>query len=192
MFHGFLLNIFPQVLSTYLFSGVVIMEELSDIKRQNLIRLAKERRVEEPSKLAMTLGVSIQHASQLLLGKANIGDKTVQRLCSIWNIDPGEFVVGAQNSFKGGSEPKLEDWSLKQLLEQISKRMDEQQETNRNIVKTVSRMKDDVEACRDMIKSGTEAIVDLNKRMGNIRKAMDEAAQTGSFEPLGGVAVNDK
>lgn len=30
-FHGSLLNIFAQVLSIYLFSGVMIMEELSDI-----------------------------------------------------------------------------------------------------------------------------------------------------------------
>lgn len=123
------------------------MEELSDIKRANLIRLAKERRVDEPARLARTLGVSIQHASQLLLGKANIVDKTVQRLCAIWNIDPAEFVLRG--------EPN-----------------------NTNL--------------RNSIQQGTASIIDINRRIGNIRADMSDAAKSGDITLLGGDAVNDK
>lgn len=134
--------------------------------------------------LARATGVSTGVLSRFF-GNDGISDRNLFRVMTALGFFKGETISEIPNSIK--EVQKLgEDWSIKLLLEQMMRRLDEQQETNRNIVKTISRMKDEIEACRVMIQQGTLSIVDLNKRIGNIRSAMDEAAKIGSFEPLGG------
>ena len=141
--------------------------------------------------LARATGVSTGVLSRFL-NDDGISDKNLFRVLEALDFFKDEPDKKFHTTIKGGSGIALsDDWQMKQLLEQITKRLDEQQDTNRNIIKTVARMKDDLEAVREMIIRGTESIVDLNKRMGVIRAAMDEAARSGSLEPLGGVAVND-
>jgi transcriptional regulator with XRE-family HTH domain len=66
--------------------------QLKEIKYRNLLRLCRENKCEEPSKLAVLLGSKIQHAQQLLKGRSSIGNKTIAKLCNAWKISPEEFI----------------------------------------------------------------------------------------------------
>lgn len=71
--------------------------DIQEIKHQNLKRLCEERHIDGPAKLARILGVEVQHASQLLLGKVGIGPKTIKRLCTAWGI--AGFLLPTVNLF---------------------------------------------------------------------------------------------
>lgn len=72
------------------------------------------------------------------------------------------------------------------LLETMRDRLNDQSRHIEDAVKVITRYKDELQD----IQKGQ---IDINRRIGNIRAAMDEAAKLKSFEPLGlgGEAVND-
>ena len=65
--------------------------DIKELKLENLRRLAKERHVDEPVKFAKVLKVSTQHASQLLLGKSNIGTATIKKRLSVFQKKTSKY-----------------------------------------------------------------------------------------------------
>ena len=139
---------------------------IKELKRQNLLRLSKQRNVDEPARLARVLGVSTQHASQLLLGKSSIGQRTIQRLCSIWNIDENEF-ISDENGNTGVKEP-LPSWEMKMLVEAMNKRMDEQQTHIIELAKDVERCLTDNQKTMEIINLLNAAVAGINNMLDNI------------------------
>jgi hypothetical protein len=112
------------------------------------------------------LGVSTQHASQLLLGKSSIGQRTIQRLCSIWSIDESEFVSDG-NVTTGVKEP-APSWEMKMLVEAMNKRMDEQQTHITGLAKDGERNRADNQRTMEIINLLNNAVVGINKMLENI------------------------
>ncbi|PKN20340.1 MAG: hypothetical protein CVU71_00660 [Deltaproteobacteria bacterium HGW-Deltaproteobacteria-6] len=140
--------------------------DINELKRHNLLRLSKQRNVDEPARLARVLGVSTQHASQLLLGKSSIGQRTIQRLCLIWSIDETEFVsAGNENTEIKGPAPS---WEMKMIVEAMNKRMDDQETRITELVKDMERYRSDNQKTTEIINLLSAAVAGINSMLDNI------------------------
>lgn len=96
---------------------------INEIKHRNLLRLCRKYKCEEPTRLAVILGASKQHASQLLKGKSTLGNLTIGKLCKTWKISADEFikVEDSNNQEKiNPSESSQEiSWELKTIIDEI-------------------------------------------------------------------------
>jgi hypothetical protein len=114
--------------------------------------------------------VSTQHASQLLLGKSSVGQRTIQRLCSIWNIDESEF-VSDMNRSAGAQEP-TPSWEIKMIIEAMNKRMDEQQTRITGLAKDVEQYRSDNQKILEVINFLNTAVVNINKMLDNVKEVI--------------------
>jgi transcriptional regulator with XRE-family HTH domain len=148
--------------------------DINEIKKQNLIRLSKKYHVEEPAKLARILKTSIQHASQLLLGKSAVGKVTTDKLCRAWKIDPEEFVrVDTQDNDKVSPETTSQenDWKMKHILDGMQKQIDGLQKQ--------------VDALLVGIKSLEDSKKQIKTDISSINNRLFEAANSGELKKLG-------
>lgn len=155
--------------------------------------------------LARATGVSTGVLSRFF-GNDGISDKNLFRVMTALGFFKGEPISQTPNTIKGGSGKELsDDWQMKQLLEQITKRMDDMalrlNDQTRHIddaVKVITRYRNELETIQknqaDIRISETnlnQAIDDINETLLSIKGRMLDAAQSGRIEDLGGDIVNE-
>jgi transcriptional regulator with XRE-family HTH domain len=173
--------------------------DIKDIKRQNLIRLATKFRAEEPSKLARVLKVSTQHASQLLLGKSNVGKATISKLCKAWNVTEEDFIVIADSiivpdlTIPGAhSSPETESKEialLKEIIMQLSKRLDDQHDHIQTLVVANQQLREELRNDKQALDNRIDAVdlagVNIGRELYETKSKMERAAKEGNIQLLG-------
>jgi len=161
--------------------------DVESLKHYNLKRLAKKFNCEEPAKLGRALGVSTQHASKLLLGKAGIGPKTIKRFCDAFGIDANEFVIDPQaqaNTEKDKEGQEVADeWRLKLLLEGLSdrmKRLETECTAIWNVLNPLQRTSEEYAVHNE------KEVAEIKNTLLKMKGRMLDAAKSGRIEDLGG------
>lgn len=81
--------------------------------------------------------------------------------------------------------------TMRDTIKEQSRRLDDQGRHIEDVVKVITRYKDELQALQNSQVGVNSAIDEINQTMLSIKARMIDAAQSGRIEDLGGEAVND-
>jgi len=162
---------------------------IAELKRLNFLRLCQEHGIGEKdgAKLGTILNASKQHGGQLLKGKSGLGEDTIHKLCVAWGIDSNEFIrpLETKQPSTPVSSPELTPLTLfrdliaaqQRTIEQLSKRIDEQNDALR-------QLRADMTEDKKLLTAGAEDLLRLRNVLDEINSRMLDAAQKGDVKYL--------
>lgn len=149
--------------------------------------------------LARATGVSTAVLSRFFANDG-ISDRNLFHVMTALDFFKGETIQVAPNSNKGGQGTGLseDNWQMKTIIEQLGKRLDRQDQHINDIVKVMTRYKDETDRIHVALENlrlsdvGINSTLDeINATLVRIKGRLADAAQSGRVEDLGGEIVNE-
>jgi transcriptional regulator with XRE-family HTH domain len=178
---------------------------IDEIKLQNLKRLCNRDHITTGAELGRRLGLKGNSAkstgNQLFNGKRHLVGKTLKDLCILFNVKEDEFLLPNRPEVINTVPVEVEmesDWQMKAIIEQMSRRMDDQQKHIDNLAKVITRYKDEMEKMWEVLNTrasdmatARQDISMMTNSILSIKSRMIDAAQNGDIKCLGELEAAD-